>query len=232
MPPRNRHKDYSENGYYHAYNRGVNKEPIFRDPQDYLVFLTYLKEYLLPKDEKFLFDRLSDPTINYKDRDRILKLLRLKNFSGEITLLAYCLMPNHFHLFIKQKTAQGMNKFMLSLCTRYSMYFNRKYKRVGPIYQDIYKAVGVVTDPQFIYLSKYIHRHNAPHNASASQGPALQGWEAQPSSYDDYLGKRKTEWVHPAEVLAFFRKSTPEADYKAFIQNSELGPIENILLEE
>ncbi len=227
MPPRHRTKEYSEDSYYHIYNRGVEKRLIFQDNQDHGVFLSYLKEYLLPKDEKSLMERLADPTTDYHEKDRILKSLRLNNFFGKITLLAYCLMPNHFHFFLKQKNANSMDSFVQSLCTRYSMYVNRKYKRVGSLYQDTYKAVAVVTDPQFIYLSKYIH-----HQALASQGYTLQGYEAQPSSYEDYLGKRKTDWVHPEEVLAFFRKSNPQQDYTAFVQDSELGPIENILLED
>ncbi len=227
MPPRNRQKEYSENSYYHLYNRGVNKQLIFLEPQDCGVFLSYIKEYLMPKDEKALMEKLSDPTIDYHERDKILKALRLNNFYGEITLLAYCLASNHFHFFLKQKSAYSIDKFMNSLCTRYTMYINRKYKRIGPLYQDTYKGVAVVTDPQFVYLSKYIHRHSL-----ASPGHALQGWEAQPSSYEDYLGKRKTEWVHPEEVLAYFRKSAQAKDYQAFVQDSELGPIENILLEE
>lgn len=197
------------------------------DEQDYAVFLSYLKEYLLPKDTETFYKRLADPNTSYKDKNKILKLLKLKNFAGEITLIVYCLMPNHFHLFIKQKGAQSVNKFMSSLCTRYTAYFHHKYKRTGHLYQDAYKGVLVLTEPQFIYLSKYIHKQ-----ALASPGQSLQGWEGQPSSYEDYLGKRKTEWVHPEEVLGFFAKANPAKDYQVFVEEKELGPIENILLEE
>lgn len=227
MPPRNRQKQYLENSYYHIYNRGNNKQLIFLDEQDYAVFLSYLKEYLLPKDTETFYKRLADPNTSYKDKNKILKLLKLKNFAGEITLIVYCLMPNHFHLFIKQKGAQSVNKFMSSLCTRYTAYFHHKYKRTGHLYQDAYKGVLVLTEPQFIYLSKYIHKQ-----ALASPGQSLQGWEGQPSSYEDYLGKRKTEWVHPEEVLGFFAKANPAKDYQVFVEEKELGPIENILLEE
>ena len=228
MPAKNRVKTYIENGYYHIYNRGVEKREIFLDEQDYGVFLSYLKEYLLPKNEAQLQERLSDPNISYKEKDKILKQLRLNNFYGEITLLAYCLMPNHFHFFVKQKSAMSIDRFMQSLCTRYTMYFNRKYKRVGFLYQDIYKAALITSDSQFIYLSKYIHKQ-----AIASQGRTLQGWQGQPSSYLDYLGKRKTEWVHPEETLMYFSKTNPSLSYQAFVQDSdELGSIENLVLEE
>lgn len=217
MPAKNRIKTYVEGGYYHVYNRGVDKKEIFLDEQDYGVFLSYLKEYLLPKNETQLQERLSDPKISYKDKDKILKQLRLNNFNSEITLIAYCLMPNHFHFFIKQKGANSIDKFMQSLCTRYTMYFNRKYKRIGYLYQDIYKAVLITGEAQFIYLSKYIHKQ-----ALASQGPTLRGWEQkQPSSFEDYLGQRKTQWVFPEEVLSYFSKSNPSLSYRSFVTENQ-----------
>ena len=105
MPAKNSVKNYVENSYYHLYNRGVEKRIIFQDSQDYAVFLNYLKEYLLPKDEQNLRNKLTDPNISYKEKDKIIKLLRLNNFTDEIILIAYCLMPNHFHLLVKQKSS-------------------------------------------------------------------------------------------------------------------------------
>lgn len=210
MPAKNSRKSYLENGYYHLYNRGVEKRQIFLDEQDYAVFLSYLKEYLLPKDEKKLREQLTNPDISYRERDKILKLLRLNNFADEISLLAYCLMPNHFHFFIKQKSANTIDIFMNSLGTRYTMYFNRKYDRVGSLYQGVYKAVLVSNESQFIYLTKYIHQQ-----ALASQGEALQG---QPSSYEEYLGKRRTEWIKPEEVLAYFSTTSPSLSYESFVK--------------
>lgn len=231
MPAKNRTKLYLENGYYHIYNRGVEKRTIFLDEQDYGVFLSYLKNYLMPKDEKSLLDKLSNPNTSYKEKDKILKLLRLNNFYGEITLLAYCLMQNHFHFFIKQKSALSIDQFMNSLCTRYTMYFNRKYKRVGSLYQGVYKAVSVDHEEQFIYLSKYIHKQALIH--SGTQGQALRSWE-QPSSYLEYLGERKTEWIHPEDVLSYFSKTNPNLSYKAFVEETgdDFSVIQNKVLED
>ena len=230
MPSRNSIKQYVNNSYYHIYNRGVEKRLIFLDAQDYAVFLSYLKEYLTPKNEQELRQKLSDPNTSYKEKDKILKLLRLNNFYGEITLLAYCLMPNHFHFFIKQKSALSIDRFMQSLCTRYTMYFNRKYKRVGSLFQAVYKAVLVETEEQFIYLSKYIHKQ-----ALASQGETLQGWEEkQPCSFAEYLGLRKTSWVMPFEVLDYFSKTNPTLSYKSFVLEKEddYRVIQNLILDD
>ncbi|MDO8638009.1 MAG: transposase, partial [Candidatus Daviesbacteria bacterium] len=130
------------------------------------------------------------------------------------TLLAYCLMPNHFHFFIKQKSALSIDKFMNSLGTRYTKYFNAKYERVGSLYQGVYKAVLVDEENQFVYLSKYIHKQ-------ALTLPS-QAWEPrQPSSYSEYLGQRKTDWVHPEEVLSYFSKDNFSLSYFSFVQEND-----------
>lgn len=230
MASKNSVKQYVENGYYHIYNRGVDKRTIFQNGQDYGVFLSYLKTYLLPKDTEGLQRRLLDKDLSAVDRDKVLKQLRMNNFNGEILLCAYCLMPNHFHLLIKQKSPTSIDTFMNSLITRYVMYFNRKYKRVGPLFQDVYKAVLVQTDAQLVYLSSYIHRNPVSLNL---QGHPLEALEAQPSSYRDYLGLRKTEWLDTNEILSFFSKNNPRLDYRSFVeQTNDYTLIKNLILDE
>ncbi len=216
MPAKNTEKVYVTNGHYHIFNRGVEKRNIFSDAQDYTVFLSYLKEYLLPKDESTLRHHLADPATSPETKDKILKKLRMNNFAGEVTLLAYALMPNHFHILIRQKESNAIDVFMNSLSTRYSMYFNRRYKRVGPLCQGEYKAVLVTTDEQLLHLSRYIHR-----NPLSIPGVALQKLVEQPTSYADYLGFRKTSWVKSDKLLAFFSKTNPRLGYEAFVREVE-----------
>ena len=155
MPAKNSEKLYMSNGYYHIYNRGVEKRKIFLSDMDYGVFLSYLKEYLLPKDTKTLLTILGNQESSLQDKHEATKLLRMNNFYGDITLIAYCLMPNHFHFLIHQNTSNAIDTFMNSMATRYTMYFNKKDKRVGPLYQSVYKAVLVRTDEQLLQLTKY-----------------------------------------------------------------------------
>jgi putative transposase len=229
MPARNSRKQYLENGYYHLYNRGVEKRKIFEGKQDYSVFLSYLKEYLLPKNEKDLLDVLTSLGSTPSQKQKAQSLLRMNNFSQEISLLAYSLMPNHFHFFVKQKNAGSIDSFMNSLGTRYTMYFNKRYDRVGSLYQSVYKAVSVTKELQFIYLSKYIHKQ-----ALIYKGEAFQRWdERQPCSYFDYLGLRKTDWVHPGEILSFFSENNPGLSYKSFVeQDDDVGDISDVIIEE
>lgn len=215
MPAKNSNKIYVEDGYYHIYNRGVEKRDIFLDARDYTVFTDYLKEYLSPKDEKILIKLASDPKTSYKERARISRILCLKNYNSEITLLAYCLMPNHFHLFLKQSTVDAIDRLMSSLGTRYTMYFNRSHNRVGALYQGVYKAVLMTDEAQYLHITRYIHKQGLSRSS--------EGEQAYPSSYPEYLGLRQTDWVHPEEILSFFSKTNPAFSYEAFV--SEYNPI-------
>lgn len=234
MPSRNSIKQYLEGGYYHIYNRGVEKRIIFQDEQDYAVFLSYLKEYLMPKDTDALTARLADSNTGYKEREEILRVIRLNNFFDEISLLAFCLMRNHFHLLIKQIESTSIDKFMNSLSTRYVMYFNRKYKRVGPLFQDVYKAVLVESDAQLVYLTAYVHRNPLVY-MPRTKGVPFRAWllEKQPSSYARYLGLQNTEWVKPEEIMYFFSKSRLAESYSSFVEQADdFGIVKKLLVDE
>ncbi len=227
MASKNSVKQYVENGYYHLYNRGVEKRKIFQDKQDYAVFLDYLKTYLMPKDTEELNKRLMDENTSPQEKAHALKLLKMNNFYDEIHLISYCLMPNHFHFLVKQKSLNAIDGFINSLFTRYVMYFNRKYKRVGPLFQDVYKAVLVVSEPQLLYLTGYIHRN--PKKLALKGGP----FQTQPSSYADYLGQRNTDWIKCKEILSFFSSTNPVLSYQSFVeQTSDFSHINDLLLEE
>jgi len=106
-----------------------------------------------------------------------------------------------------------MANFMRSLGTKYSKYFNKKYIRVGPVFQSRYKAVLVETENQFIYLSKYIHRNPLD---ILPTGTVLVGYKY--SSYQNYLGKFDQAWVDKSEILSYFSKLNPEESYQQFVE--------------
>lgn len=229
---------YCNDAYYHLYNRGVEKRLIFQDEQDYAVFLSYLKEYIEPKDEEALREKLADPTTSYKEKSKIAKLLLLNNFHGEIKLIAYCLMPNHFHLLVKQKSASTIDTFMNSICLRYAKYFNTKYKRVGRLFQDVYKAVMVETEPQLLYLTSYIHCNpikDKKFKKSASPEVVWRAYFSQPSSLPEYLGQRNTQWIFPEDILSFFSQTNPRHDYRSLIEERDeallIEPISTIIID-
>jgi putative transposase len=222
MSAKNSIKDYVSNSFYHIYNRGVEKRNIFLDNQDYAVFLSYLKEYLLPKDENILQNKLAEEDLPWRDRAGIVKALRMNNFYNEIILMAFCLMTNHFHLLIKQNEANTIDSFMNSICVRYSMYFNKKYGRVGKLFQGVYKAVLVNNEEYLLYLTRYIHIQ------------AVKSGVVRPSSLDTYLGKSSIEWLNTDLILSYFSKTNRNLSYESFVfqpDDGNFGNISRLLLE-
>ncbi len=217
MPQKNSIKRYYENGFYHVYNRGVEKRDIFIDRDDYLAFLHLLKTSLspLPRQGTTLTGTdIFSPKANRPRR---------KNFFSQLDLLAYCLMPNHFHLLVKQKDSLSLSKFMRTVCTSYSMYFNKKYDRVGSLFQGIFKAIDIDNEDYFLWVSRYIHRN--PENFRSYQY----------SSYGDYLGMRQTSWLNSKIILNMFSESDllKNKNYQNFTENKLDNPIDlNYLLIE
>lgn len=99
-----------------------------------------------------------------------------------VSLLCYVLMPNHIHLVVKQETEEPIYKFISSLHTSYSIYFNKKYKHTGHVFQDRFKQVIIENDEQLVCLSKYIHLN--PIEAGLAQKPWNYFW----SSYQELMG--------------------------------------------
>lgn len=215
MPAKHVIKPYVANAYYHVYNRGVNKANIFVDEQDYAVFLSYLRTYVTPKDEKELRKTIFNPTNSLKDRKDAARLLRMNNYFGKIELVAYVLMPNHFHLLLKQQGERDIEALIQSLTTRYTAYVNRRYKRVGSLLQGTYKAVLVTTDEQLLHLTRYIHRNPL-------KLKRLNLLRTYPSSYQNYLGIVQQEWVKPKAILAHFGKQG-FTSYQSFVESNDDG---------
>ncbi|KKQ87003.1 MAG: Transposase [Parcubacteria group bacterium GW2011_GWF2_38_8] len=144
-----RNFSFSVDEYYHIYNRGTDKRIIFGNKNDYNRFMTllYLCNNTMPIDISNLirgglsFTELMDIKVNEKLVD----------------IGAYCLMPNHFHLFVREKRENGISLFMKKLLTAYSMYFNKKHKRTGGLFEGPFLATHVDTDEYLKYMLSYIH---------------------------------------------------------------------------
>jgi len=196
MPARNTVKHYDVDAYYHIYNRGVNKAPIFLDAQDYGVFMGLLKRYLgneIAKDES--------------NRE-------YPNYAEGLDLIAFCLMPNHFHMMVYQKdNTKAMESFMRSLSTAYTRYFNKKHKRVGHLFQGVYKASRISNEPYLLHISRYIHMNPKDYkNWPYSSWPYFtQGWT--------------TDWVKQHKIFELFEGGNYEKfvdDYKQSKEETEL----------
>jgi len=205
MPGKNVIKTYIEGGFYHIYNRGVNKNNIFLDEIDYKTFLYSLKIYLLPKEK--LINEL-------KEEDLINEILPINNFFNQIELICFCLMPNHFHLLLRQKDRFSLEFFMRSLASKYVRYFNQRHKRVGHLFQGIYKAVLIETEEQLIHTSRYIHLN--PKEILKDSFLINYRW----SSYSSYVKNYRVEWLKKDYVLSYFNqvKGYGFSSYQGFVE--------------
>ncbi len=139
-----RKQTFAPGEFYHLYNRGTDKRVIFQNEKDYEHFLFLLYVCNTKKN------------IELRNLD--------KEFERGETLVdigAYCLMPNHFHLLVYEKVDNGISKYMLKLLTAYSMYFNKKYKRTGGLYEGSFKSTLIDSDRYLKYMYSYIHLNPA-----------------------------------------------------------------------
>ncbi len=188
MPLKNSLKQDVEESYYHIYSRGVNRTPIFLSHGDYVVFLSLLKRYLSVKPSK------NENRVPYP------------HFYNEVELLAFCLMPTHFHLLVYQYNQTSMQNFMRALMTSYSMYFNKKYKRSGPVFEGRYRAVLIDSEPYIMHISRYIHLNP-------------DGWLTYPySSLAYYKNELSAEWLRPERIRNLFGS---QDEYLNFVTDYE-----------
>lgn len=130
-------RNFEPGYYFHSYSRGVNKDIIFRDHLDYLKFQDLIERF------------------NCKESQRE---LRRNNFNKTKIVDIYCftLMPNHFHILLKERVSGGISKFLQKILSQYAMYYNNKYDRIGPLFQSRFKDKLVDSDQYFNYLVVYI----------------------------------------------------------------------------
>lgn len=236
MPAKNVVKQFLEHGHYHIYNRGVDKRDIFLDDQDYKTFLSLLKSYLGPPPSP-------SPSTDspYKtEKPSLLKHRHAMNLTSEAKLLAYCLMPNHFHLLVKQNTPHAITKLIRRVATSYVTYFNQKYDRSGTLFQGTYRAVLVQDEPYLLHLSRYIHLNPAKTTKLGPITTAGSPAHYPYSSYQWYLSPTVPEWLDTATILSYFQKNrnqlpNPYTSYTGFVEDYRLDSVsylQNLTLEE
>ncbi len=135
----NRKHSFAEGEYYHCYNRGTEKREVFCDEQDYAYFLKALYAYNTSK----VFGKMK-LTIHKKQEN------------PPVHILAYCLLPNHYHLVLRNNTDQGISKYLQRVGGGYTMYFNKKYNRSGALFQGTFKSKYVASDQDMRHLLAYV----------------------------------------------------------------------------
>lgn len=232
MPVKNRIKQYAAGGIYHIYNRGIDGREIFCDGEDYEMWISLMGRYL--------GKQVADPDSRFKtERPYIVRHKKEMNLNGKVKVLAYCLLPDHFHILIKQETTDGMTQMMRRVVTNYVMYFNRRYKRHGVLFENVYRAVQIPDTQMAVWLGKYIHlnplsrtvRRFGLVETSSVQTPEYYLY----SSYQNYIKSRNEPWVDVDWMELQVKQLFPDApNYKSFVEdgtNWKLPELGEYLLE-
>lgn len=197
--------------YYHVYNRGVEKRDVFNDDADRLRF------------QRMLHIANSDKAVVYKLIQRS-PLDKIETGEKLTAIGAYCLMPNHFHILVKEIVEGGISKFMEKLTTGYSKYFNKKHNHLGMVFQGRFKAQHVDNDEYLKYLFAYIHLNPVKlieptwKETEIVDKKNAEAYLARHkySSYADYMGSNREE------KLILSKKEFPEYfvdahDFSAYV---------------
>lgn len=217
---------FQKGGYYHVYNRGVDKRDIFLDTQDYRRFVACL--HALNSKRCFGSTKLylNDPPL-IDPQDRL------------VAIIAYCLMPNHYHLELEQICENGISKFLQRLDNSYTKYFNNRYDRAGCLLEGAYKVVQVDSDEYLIHLSRYVHlnpldliRPGWKETGIADWGSVKKFVETYPwSSYTAFLGS--APGVACPKII-FERGFRDSSDYRQYVSEwaiKDLEKIQGLLIE-
>ena len=215
------------NDIYHIYNRGVEKRNIFLDNNDYFRFIHDLYEF---NDTAFA-GKFSNA------QQSVTRLPIVKKRELIVEILAFALMPNHFHLLIKQKKDNGISNFMHKIGVGYTMYFNEKNDRVGHLFQGKFKAVPLQNDIHFKYLPHYIHlnpmkiiRSSVHDNENKLKILEKYRW----SSYLDYIGIKNFPTIISLELRnnLWGNANKYNADLKDCYNALPMRDLDNIIIEK
>ena len=196
--------------YYHLFNRAVNKQVIFHDVRDYARFLFLIlyfqSEIKFPQIGRIVKEFVKSRAFDTGDEQEISK-------NRTVELVAFCIMPNHFHLIVKELEEGGIADYMQRVLTAYSKYYNVKYEKSGHVFQGPYRVVHIENDRQMLYLSAYVHRNPRE----------LKGWLSREgsypwSSYTDFVERNRwSKLLMPDIILGSFKG--PEK-YKKYLKTS------------
>jgi putative transposase len=216
---------------YHVYNRGTEKRNIFLEEKDYFRFIHDLYEFndtntILHTDWRIKTGRSEICRGSTSTNRKLRELL--------VEVIAFCLMPNHFHLILRQLKEGGIVKFMQKIGTGYTMYFNQKNERTGSLFQGRFKAILVDRDDYLLPLASYIHLNPVELIESNWKEEGIRDWKKTNeflenyrwSSYLDYVGIKNFPSVINKNFLINYYKN--EQNYKKYLMTDLVRDLDKI----
>lgn len=216
---------FANDEIYHVFNRGIERRPTFTSKREYDRAILTLGFYRFQNPPL----RLSKALL-LKSEDKESFFLKLKKESKVLVeIISYCLMPNHFHFLIRQRSENGLAKFLSNFTNSYTRYFDTKHKRIGPLFQGTFRAVHIETEEQLTHVSRYIHLNPVSSFVIKEEELYSYPW----SSLPEFLGEEKEEICNKEIILSYF---SSKEKYRRFIHDQidyakKLETIKHLLLE-
>jgi len=208
---------------YHIYNKSIGETNIFYTKRDLSRSLSLINFYRFPQKIKYSrFKTLPEELKNdyFSDSKRV---------APQVEIYAFCLMPNHYHLLLKQLQDGGISTFISNFQNGFAKYFNKKYDRLGGLFIRPFKSKRVTSDEIFLHISRYIHLNPLASFLSKYEDIKFDSR----SSYPIYLGKTGENFVNTDPVLKIISSID---NYEKFVRNQvdyqrKLHLIKNHILE-
>lgn len=213
---------FADNEIYHVFNRSTAGGLIFARKKDIERALNLMSYYRFDQDLRFsFFDRLSK-----EEKGEYLE--KLSGSTPNVYILSYSLMPNHFHLLLKQRSKKGIQDHLSNFQNSFAKYFNIKNKRFGTLFQRPFKAKHVETEEQLLHISRYIHLN--PVTAFMMEYKDLRS--SNLTSFPSYLSKEKS-WINTDMII---KLAGSVSKYDKFVENQidyqrKISKIKHLLLD-
>jgi putative transposase len=216
-------KDPLVNGhFYHIISRSIAKFEVFKSQKDCfrLMRIVDLFQY-----KEFIYKYSNFLSLKRDHQKEIIQLVK-NNSPKLIDIIAYCVMPTHIHLILKQNIDQGLSKYLARVLNGYSRYFNLRHHRKGPLWEDHFKSILIRTDEQLLHLTRYLHLN--PVSVGLVKNP--QDWQF--SSYKEYIGEVFDGICNWQGVLEIDKKKYQKFVNSRISRQKELAKIKHLINED
>ncbi|MEX0919041.1 MAG: transposase [Candidatus Paceibacterota bacterium] len=200
--------------YFHLVNRGNLKCDIFKDDLDRARFLLYILHLQSARSinnigshaKKFIKE--NNFGFNHQDIETLIE-------NRLVTLIAFCLMPNHFHLIVQSNVDNGVSTYMQKILNGYTKYFNTRYQQSGHLFQGPFRAVHIKDNEQLLYASAYVHLN--AREIDYNNRETEYRW----SSFSDYTNENRWgELLKPKIIMDQMDGPNPGQSYKKWVETS------------
>lgn len=205
---------------YHIYNRGMHQHAIFHDKHDYARFLFLILFFQSPLSFENIGRHIS-AFMKQADFKVSAKIIADVVHQRNVELMAFVLMPNHFHVIVKEIRVNGISDYMHRIGTAFTNYVNIKYHHSGHIFQGSYRAVHISDNDQLLYTSAYVHK-NARTLKSWSNKLTQYPW----SSYQDFVEDNRWENLIKRDLI--LEQFTNAREYQQWVKENPAKELEHL----